>query len=152
MLSSEAGWNWALFSLYRQQFPRFEERSQSCICTLFLAQGVKLKLIVALWTAIFEIRANFQTLHIWAWNLDFEDGSQSCIIYVLSFYPRESKLILFSLYGHPFSRYRVIFKISIFGHEIWNSKKGPKVAYVFSFYRRRSKLSLYLLYWQPFSR
>ena len=66
--------------------------------------------------------------------------------------PRGSKLSLFSLYGQPFSRYGPIFKISIFGHEIWNLKTGPKVAYVLSFYPRGSKLSLFLLYGQPFSR
>ncbi len=71
------------------------------------------------------------------------------VAYVLYFY----HLSFFSLYGQPFSRYEPILKISIiFGHEIWNLKKGPKVAYVHSFYPRGSKISLFLLYGQPFSR
>ena len=44
------------------------------------------------------------------------------------------------------------FKISIFGHENWNLKKGPKVACVLSFCHRGSKLSLFSFYGQPFSR
>ncbi len=72
------------------------------------------------------------------------------VAYVLSFYPRGSKLSLLLLYVQPFSRYGLIFKISTlnFGHEIWDLKKGPKVAYVLSFYPRGSKMSLFLLYGQ----
>ncbi len=39
----------------------------------------------------------------------------------------------------------MIIKISIFGHEICNLKKDPKVAYVLSFYPRGLKLSLFSL-------
>ncbi len=60
--------------------------------------------------------------------------------------------LLFSLYWQPFARYEPTFKISMFGHEIFNLKKRPKVAYVLSFYRRGSKLSLFFLYGQPFLR
>ncbi len=41
---------------------------------------------------------------------------------------------------------------SIFGHEIWNSKKSPKFAYVLSFYTKGSKSRLFSLYGQLFSR
>ncbi len=41
---------------------------------------------------------------------------------------------------------------SIFGHEVCNLKKGPKVAYVLSFYPRGLKLSFFSLYGLPFSR
>ncbi len=51
--------------------------------TLFLPQGVEIKLIFALLAAIFKIRAYFQNFHIWAWNLEFEDRSQSCIYTLL---------------------------------------------------------------------
>ncbi len=128
----------------------FQERSQSCMCTLFLPHGVESKLIFDLLAAVFKIRGDFQNFHIWAWNLELEERSQSCI--VLSFYPRGSKLSLYSLYWQPISRYGLIFKISIFGHEIWNLKIGPKVAYILFLNRRGSKLSLFLLYEHPFSR
>ncbi len=54
--------------------------------------------------------------------------------YVLSFYPRGSKLSLFSLYGQPLARYESIVITSIFGHEICNFKAGPNVAYVLPLY------------------
>ncbi len=44
-----------------------------------------------------------------------------------SFYPRGSKLSLFSLYGQWFPRYGPILKITIFGHETWNLKKCQKL-------------------------
>ena len=50
----------------------------------------------------------------------------------MSFYPRESKFSLFSLYGQRFPRYRQIFKISIFGHETWPLVKVPEVAHIYS--------------------
>ena len=164
----------------------------------FSTPGVKFKLIFAVQAAVFEIRGEFQNFHIWAWNVEFEEMSQSCIctLFLPSeggnyayfhstgshfrdtdqvskfqylamksgiwrqvescictfFLPHGVEVKLFSLYSHPFMRYGPIFKISIFVHEIWNLKKGPKVAYVFSFYSRGLKLSLFLLYAQPFSR
>ena len=127
----------------------FEETSQSCICTLFLPQVVEIKLIFALRAAVFEIRTNFQNFHyIWAWNLEFEERSQSCICTL--FLPQGVKLFL--LYGQPFSRYGLIFKSAIFGHEIWHLKKVLEAAYGPSFYPRVSKLSSFSLYGQPFSR
>ncbi len=109
---------------------------------------VEIKFIFALRAAVFEIRANLQNFHIWAWNLEFEERSQSCICTPFLLQGDEIKLI--SLYGQPISRYGLIFKISIFGHEIWKFKTCLKVAYVLSFYLRGSKLSLFLLYGQPF--
>ncbi len=40
-----------------------------------------------------------------------------------SFYPRGSKLGLFSLYGQRFPRHGLAFKIAIFGHETWSLNK-----------------------------
>ncbi len=50
--------------------------------------------------------------------------------------PGGAELSLFSLYGQRFPRYGPIFKITIFGHETWNLKKGPEVANGPSFYNR----------------
>ena len=50
---------------------------------------------------------------------------------------------VFLLYGQRFPRYRLIFKIAIFGHE---TSKVPEVAHVHSFDPKGSKLSLILLY------
>ncbi len=84
--------------------PEFGERSQSCICTLFLPQGVEIKLIFALRATVSEIGADLQNFHIWAYNLEFEERSLSCIC-SLSFYPRGLKMSLFLLYGQWLSRF-----------------------------------------------
>ena len=55
---------------------------------------------------------------------------------MLSFYPRECKLSLFSLYGQHFTRYGPIFKIAIFGHETLQLAKAQKF----------QKLHIYKLY------
>ncbi len=90
---------------------------------LFLPQGVEIKLIFAIREDVFEIRDQFSNFHyIWAWNLEFEERSQSCICTL--FLPLGSKLSLFLLYRQPFSRYGVIFKIAIFEHETWNLKNS----------------------------
>ena len=68
------------------------------------------------------------------------------VAHILPFYPRGSKLSLFSLYRQQFPRYRPIFKIAIFGHETWPLAKVPEVAHMLSFYPRGSKLSLFFLY------
>ncbi len=87
----------------------------------FYPKGLKIKLIFALRTDVFEIRASFQNFHIWACNTAFEEKSQSCICTLTL--PKGSKLSLFSLYRPPFLRYWSIFITSIFGHEIRNLKK-----------------------------
>ncbi len=74
------------------------------------------------------------------------------VAYGSSFYPRGSKLSLFTFYRQRFPRYGTIFKITIFGHETWNLEKVPEVAYGPSFYPRGSKLSLFSLYGQRFPR
>ena len=107
--------------------------------SLFLPQGFEIKLIFALRASIFEIRANFQNFRIWAWNLEYKGPK---VAYVLSFHPKKSRLSLFLLYGQSFLRYGPIFKIPLFGHEIWNLKKGPKVAYVLSFYPKGAEIKL----------
>ncbi len=79
-LSTPGGWNWAHFGSTMCVGPQFEiladflnfhiwacnlefeERTQSCICTLFLPQGIKIKLIFALRATVFEIRAGFSKL------------------------------------------------------------------------------------------
>ena len=48
------------------------------IPVLFLPQGVEIELIFALWAAFHEIQADFQTCHIWAWNLAIGQSSRSC--------------------------------------------------------------------------
>ncbi len=145
-LPTPGGWNWAHFcsticlwaavSEILADFLNFhiwawnlefEERSQSCISTLFLPQRVKIVLIFALRAAVFEIRANFQNFNIWAWNLEFEERFQHCIC--TPFLPQgvEIKLI--------FTLQAAVFEIRgdsqnfnmADGHEIWNLKKGPKV-------------------------
>ncbi len=61
------------------------------------------------------------------------------------FYPRGSKLCLFSLYRQWFPRYGVIFKIAILVHETWPLTNDPEVAHIIPFYLRESKLSLFSL-------
>ena len=46
----------------------------------------------------------------------------------------------------------MIFKIAIFGHEIYPLAKVPEFAHILSFYPKGSKLSLFLLYGQWFQR
>ncbi len=58
--------------------------------------GVEIQLIFALWAAVSEIRSDFQSCHIWAWNLECEKVPE--VAYGPSFYHRRSKLRLFSLY------------------------------------------------------
>ena len=105
-----------------------------------LLQGVEIKLIFALlctmclWTAVSEILADFFFKFPYLGMKSRNWRNVPKFAYVLSFYPRGSKISLFSLYRQPFSRYETIFKISIFWHLILNLKKGPKVAYVLSFY------------------
>ena len=121
MVSTQADRKWALFSLYRQQFLRYEQISIS-VLTKLPYLGMKL--------------GHWQNL------LEVAD--------ILSLYPKGSKLTWFSLCGKRFPRYWPIFKISIFGHEIWNFKTGPRVVYVLSSYPVKIKL-IFALYGQPFS-
>ncbi len=75
------GSKYSLFSFYRQRFPRYEplfkiaifghdtwnlkkSARRSCIWTLFLLQGVEIKLISALRAAVSKI-PRFQNCHIW---------------------------------------------------------------------------------------
>ena len=71
---------------------------------------------------------------------------------MLSFYPKGSKFILFSLYGQQFPRYMPIFTIAIFGYETCPLVKVPEVAHIHSFYLRESKFSLFSLYRLRFPR
>ncbi len=58
------------------------------------------------------------------------------------FAPRGSKLRVFLLYGQWFPRYGSIFKIAIFGHEIWPLAKVPEVAHILSFYTHEFEIEL----------
>ncbi len=76
-------------------------------------------------------------------------------LHILSLLQEVEIELIFALpyvYGPQFLRYCLIFSISIFGHGIWNLRKGPKVVYVLYFYHGRSKLSLFLFYGHSFSR
>ena len=66
--------------------------------------------------------------------------------------PMGSKLSLFSLYGQRFSRYGLIFKIAIFGHETWPLATVPEVAHIFPKLPQKSKFYFVLLYGWPFPR
>ncbi len=70
-----------VFSLYGQQFPRYGPifkiaifghetwplaKVPEVVYALFLPQGVKIELVFALRSAVFEIRADIQNCHIWA--------------------------------------------------------------------------------------
>ncbi len=66
------------------------------------------------------------------------------VAYILSFYPRGSKLRSFFALRTAVFEIRAICKIFIFGREIWNLKKGPQLAYVLSFHLRGLKMSLAL--------
>ena len=81
-----------------------------------------------------ELLTGFQNWHIWAWNLAMGQSARYCT-YTL-FLPKGSKLRLFSLYGQRFSRYGMIFKIAIFGHETWQLARVPEVAHILSLYPR----------------
>ena len=163
MLSSQAGRNWALCSLYRQRFPKYGpifkpamlghetwpllKVTGICTYTLFLPKGIEIELIFTPRVAVLEIWANF-IFGSEIWNL--KKGPK--VEYVLSFYPRGvANKLIFALRSAVFETWPN-FQISIFGHEIWNLKKGPKVAYVLSFYRGGGGLSIFSLYGQPFLR
>ncbi len=63
-------------------------------------QGVEFELIVALRVAVSEILTNFQNCFIWAKNL--ASGKSCQKLHIHSFYPRGSKMSLFSFYGQRF--------------------------------------------------
>ncbi len=114
MFPSQAGWNWVLFSLYRQQFQDTDCFSKLPYLGMKLGlgksywhlhiyslstPGVEIELIFALWAAIFETWDDFQNFNIWAWNLEFEDGPQSCICTLST--PRSRNCACFySTWGH----------------------------------------------------
>ena len=56
-----------------------EKIYRSCIWTLFLTQEVKIELSFALRAAVSEIRILIFR-HIWAWSLESENSSTSCIL------------------------------------------------------------------------
>ena len=52
------------------------------------------------------------------------------VAHIAPFYPKGSKLRLFSLYGQQFPRYEPICKIATFGHETWPLVKVPEIAHI----------------------
>ncbi len=88
----------------------------------------KIEPIFTLGVAFSEIRANFQNCHICVWNLAISQVPE--ILHIPTFYPRGTKLSLFSLYGQRFPRYGQIFKIDIFGHETRPLAKVPKIVLI----------------------
>ncbi len=144
-----------LFSLYWQRFPRYRPIFNIAIFghetwalvkmpdvahIPFLPQGGEIKLIFALRAAVFEIQADFQNCPIFEWNLATGQNARCCT-YTL-FLPRGSKLSLFLFYGLRFSRYGLILKIAIFGHETWPLAKMADVAHICSFYPRGVEIKL----------
>ncbi len=118
LLSTPGGRNWAYFHFMGSGFrdtgrfwklpylgmkPEIWKSARNCLWTLFLPQGVEIKLIFALWVAVSEIQPDFENCHIWRWNLEIEKSARSCIWSL--FYPRRSKLSLFSLYRQRFPSY-----------------------------------------------
>ena len=79
-----------------------------------------------------------QTRGPWALTLclrtNLAIGQSSRSYTYTAFLPQGSNLSLFSLYEQQFPRYVAIFKIAIFGHEIWPSAKVPEIAHIASFY------------------
>ncbi len=84
--------------------------------------------------AISKIQCRYKKLPYWGMKPRFCLKRFTEVEYGPSFYPKGSKLSLFSLYGQRFPRYGPLFKIAIFGHETWPSTKVPEVAHVPSFY------------------
>ncbi len=85
-------------------------------------QRVKIELIFALRTAVYETWADFVGIKPGIWK------KVPDVAYGPSFYPRGLKLSSFSLYGQRCSKCGLIFKIAIFGHKICNlKKKAPEV-------------------------
>ncbi len=107
----------SLFSLYGQRFPRYRSifkiallghetwpltKGPEVAHTLsFNSQRVEVKLIFARRADVFKIWADFQNFHIWPWNLEFEDRSQSCSLYSLPTPGVEIQLI-FALHAAVF--------------------------------------------------
>ena len=58
------------------------------------------------------------------------------------FFPKGSKMSLFSLYGQRFPRYWQFFKIAIFGQEAFPLAKIPEVAHILSFYAQGVEIDL----------
>ncbi len=155
---SHRGSKLSSFSLYGQRILRYWPNFKTVIfrhefqtCTLFLPQGVEIKVIFALRGQQFSRYGPIFKIAIFGhetWQL----AKVPEVAHMLSFYPRRVKLSLFLLYGQRFPRYGPFFKIAIFGHETWQVAKVPKVAHISSFYPKGWKLSSFLLYAQRFPR
>ncbi len=110
-LSTPMGPELNLFALYKYWFPRYVRFSTLPWQFLRCRQIFK---IAIFGHEIWSLKKNPKAAH------------------TLSFYPKGSKLSLFSLYGQRFPKYGPILKIAIFGHETWSLTKDPEVAHIFS--------------------
>ena len=123
------------------------QTSRRCTHTVFLHQGVKIELIFALWAVVSEIpifKIAIFGHETWPLALLVPE-----VAHVLSFYPRRSKLNLFSLYGQHFLRYGPIFNIATFGHETLPLAKVPHYTL---FLPQAVEIELFLLHGQRFPR
>ncbi len=113
--------------------------------------GVEIELIFALRAVVFEIRADFQNSHIWAWNLANSQSSRRCT-YTL-FLPQGIEIeLIFALRAAIYEIQADFQNCHTFGHETCPLAKVSKVAHILSFYPRGSKLILFSLYGQRFLR
>ena len=115
----------------------------------FYPRGVEMELIFTLRAAVSEIQANFQSCHVWAYET-WQLTTVREVAHILPFYPRGVEIELISLYEQRFPRYRLIFKIAIFGYETWFQKLC--IYCLSTLGQRGSKLSFFSLYGQPFLR
>ena len=120
------------------------------------------------WSFIFDLRAeiseiwaDFQSCHIWAWNLVIGQSSRSCIYtlflpqwveieltqryrsftYTLVLSPGSKWSLTFALRA-AVSKIRSDFKVAIFGHETWSLTKVSEVAHIIPKVPPESQISL----------
>ncbi len=156
----------SLFSLYKQRFPRYGPSLWVTGWFLKLPYFMYLGMKLGHWPKLRKLLIYSLSVP-GGWNWAYFHSPGSCfrdIIFkiaifghktwplakvpqvadIVSFYPKGSKLSLFSLYGQRFPRYGQIFKIAIFGHETWHLAKVPEVAHIMFCYPRGSKLKSFI--------
>ncbi len=141
LLLPQGGWNWAYFRYTGSSFrdtghfsnllylgmklghwPKFQKLAHMMF---FYPRGYKLGLFL-LYGQWFPRYWRFSKLPYLDMKLGHWSKFQNLHIY--SFYTLWVKLSLISLYGQRFPRHRLIFKIAIFGHEMWPLAKVPEVS------------------------
>ncbi len=109
------------------------------LCSLPLT--VRIGLIFALWTAVSEIRADFQNCDMWyeTWLL-----VKVPEVAHAHFPPQGIEIeLIFALWA-AILRHGPILKIAIFGHETWLLVKFQKLDSILSFYPSGSKIEFIL--------